>query len=110
MLDLKFIRENPDKVKIALAAKRASVDLDGLLKLDTSRRQLVFKIDELKAKKNAANDEISRLIKEKQDPKPTIASMKTIASEIDSLEPQVKTVDEQIQDILLFIPNVPHDS
>src|SRR5271156_98419 len=102
MLDLKFIRDNPDKVKAGLAAKRATVDLDGLLHLDSQRRQLVFKIDELKAKKNAANDDISRLIKEKQDPKPTIASMKAIAAEIDTLEPQLKLMDEQIQNIVLF--------
>jgi len=110
MLDLKFIRENPDKVKVGLATKRITVDIDGLLQLDISRRQLFVKIDELKAKKNAANDEITRLIKEKNDPKPTIASMKTIAAEIDALEPQVKVLDEQILNILLFIPNIPHDS
>jgi len=110
MHDLKFIRENPELVKIGLAAKRVTVDLEALLELDTHRRQFVFKIDELKAKKNVANDEISRLIKEKQDPKPTIASMKAIAAEIDALEPQVKVLDEQIQNILLFIPNIPHES
>ena len=110
MLDLKFIRENPDKVKAGLAAKRATVDIDGLLQLDISRRQLVFKIDELKAKKNAANDDISRLIKEKQDPKPTIASMKAIAAEIDAIEPQVKLIDDQLLNILLMIPNIPHES
>ncbi|MFI5205782.1 MAG: serine--tRNA ligase, partial [Candidatus Paceibacterales bacterium] len=110
MLDLKFIRENPDKVKAGLAAKRTDVDLDGLLRLDAHRRQFIFKMDELKAKKNAANDDIGRLIKNKQDPKATIASMKTIAVEIDALEPQVKALDEQIQNILLGIPNIPHDS
>jgi len=110
MLDLKFIRENPDKVKAGLAAKRVTVDVDLLLQLDVDRRHLIVKIDELKAKKNAANDEISRLIKAKQDPKPTIASMKVIAAEIDTLEPQVKVIDEKIQNILLFIPNIPHDS
>ncbi len=99
MLDLKFIRENPDKVKAGLAAKRATVDLDGLLQLDAAAASLIVKIDELKAKKNAANDDISRLIKDKQDPKPTIASMKAIAAEIDALEPQVKAMDEQIQNI-----------
>jgi len=110
MHDLKFIRENPDIVKAGLSAKRSSIDIDGLLQLDASRRQLVFKIDELKAKKNAANDDISRLIKEKQDPKPTIASMKTIAAEIDALEPQVKSMDEELHGILLGIPNLPHSS
>jgi len=110
MLDLKFIRENTDKVKAGLASKRVTVDLDALLQLDIRRRQLIVKIDELKAKKNAANDEISGLIKNKQDPKPFIASMKTIAAEIDTLEPQVKVIDEQIQNILLFIPNIPHES
>jgi len=108
MLDLKFIRENPDKVKTGLAAKRVTLDLDGLLLLDSHRRQLIVKMDDLKAKKNSANDDISRLIKDKQDPKPFIASMKTIAAQIDALGPQVKALDEQIQNILLFIPNVPH--
>jgi len=110
MHDLKFIRENPEKVKAGLASKRAVVDIDGLLQLDIRRRGLVVKIDELKAKKNAANDDISRLIKEKQDPKPTIASMKSIAAEIDALEPELKAFDEELQSILLGIPNIPHDS
>ena len=110
MLDLKFIRDNPDKVKAGVAAKRAAVDVDGLLQLDTRRRQLIVKMDELRAKKNAANDDISRLIRTKQDPKPFIASMKAIAAEIDTLEAQVKPLDEQIQNILLGIPNIPHDS
>jgi len=110
MLDLKFIRENPDKVKAGLTARRAAVDLDGLLQLDIRRRQFIVKIDELKAKKNAANDDISRLIKAKQDAKPFISSMKAISVEIDTLEPQVKALDDQIQTILLGIPNIPHDS
>ena len=110
MLDLKFIRDNPDKVKAGLAAKRATVDMDGLLQLDARRRGFIVKIDELRAKKNVANDEISRLMRAKQDPKPTIASMKAIAAEIDTLGSQVKPLDEQIQNILLEIPNIPHDS
>jgi seryl-tRNA synthetase len=110
MLDLKIIRENPDKVKAGLAAKRAVANVDALLQLDSRRRQLIVKIDELKAKKNSANDEISRLLKEKQDPKATIAAMKTIAAEIDGLDPQVKDLDEQIQTVLLGLPNLPHDS
>ena len=110
MHDIKSIRENPEKFKKGLAAKRSTIDLEALLSIDTRRRQLVFQIDELKAKKNAANDEISRLIKEKADPKPTIASMKAIAGEIDALEPALKELDDQIQNLLLNIPNIPHES
>ncbi len=110
MLDLKFIRENPDIVKAGLAAKRVNIDLQVLLQLDISRRQLVVKGDDLKAKKNAANDEITQLIKNKQDPKATIASMKAIALEIDALEPQIKAIDDQIYQTLISLPNLPHSS
>ncbi|MBF0510774.1 MAG: serine--tRNA ligase [Candidatus Omnitrophica bacterium] len=110
MHDLKLIRENPQRFKEGLALKRATIDLDALLQLDAQRRQLIVKIDELKARKNTANDEISRLIKEKQNPKDCIASMKTIASRIDELDPQVKVFDEKIHQILLTIPNLPHES
>ncbi len=110
MLDLKFIRENPDKVKAGLAAKRTTVDLEGLLQLDADRRKLIAQSDELKFKKNTANEDIGRLIKDKQDPKALIASMKSIAAEIDGLEPKIKALDEQIEKILLMVPNVPHDS
>ncbi len=110
MLDLKFIRENTDKVKAGLEAKRAKVDLDRLLKVDSNRRQLIVELEHLKAEKNLANDEIGRLIKEKVDPKQKITSMKLIAAQIDGMEPMIKKFDEEIYSILIGIPNLPHDS
>jgi seryl-tRNA synthetase len=110
MLDLKYIRENTQAARQGLQAKNAAGRLDELLALDEKRRELSVRIDELKAKKNAANDTISRLIKEKQDPKATILSMKSIAESIDALEPERKTLDEAIENILLYIPNIPHPS
>ena len=110
MLDLKFIRENPDKVKAGVQAKNAKFDLDHLLQIDARRRQLTAKIDDLKAQKNAANDAISKLLKEKQDPKEKITSMKGIAVQIDELEPQLKVLDDEIYNILIGIPNLPHAS
>ena len=110
MLDLKFIRENVARVREGLAAKNAVGRLDELLALDEKRRELIVIVDELKAKKNAANDEITSLLKQKQDPKEKIASMKTIASQVDALEPEQKAIDEKIHEILMFIPNLPHPS
>lgn len=110
MLDLKFIRENPDKVKAGLAAKGSVVILDKFLKMDAERRALIVKLDELKAKKNAANDEISRLIKNKADPKSTIASMKAIAAQIDTLESKNSDLEDQLYEVHCTIPNLPHSS
>ena len=110
MLDLRFIRDNAEKVKAGLNAKRAVVDLDRLLDLDYKRRQLIVELDDLKFQKNTANEEIGRLVKEKLDPKMKIASMKSIAQQIDAMEPMIKKFEEQIHDILIGIPNIPHSS
>lgn len=110
MHDLKFIRENPDKIKAGLAAKRATVDLAKLLEMDNQRREHIAKTDGLKAEKNKANDEIARCLKEKKDAQPIIARMKSIAQEIDKLDPAIKELEAQMEQILLAIPNVPHDS
>ena len=110
MLDLKFIREYLLEVKNGLSAKRAKVDLDRLLELDSQRRQLLVDLEDLKAQKNTANGEISRLIKEKQDPKMKILSMKIIAQQVDAMEPVIKRIEGNIHDILIGIPNTPHKS
>lgn len=110
MLDIKFIRENIDLVKRGLLAKNCKISLDEVLSFDEERRRLIVQLDELKAKKNAANDEISKLIKEKKDPKATIQSMKSTAVEIDAVEPKLKELEDKITNILLYVPNMPHGS
>lgn len=110
MFDIRLIRENITTVQNGLAAKNAKVDVQDVVRLDQKYRQLTAAVEDLRGQKNTANDEISRLLKEKQDPKEKIASMKAIAVKIDELEPQVKEIQTQIQNILLTIPNLPHAS
>lgn len=110
MLDLKFIRENSEIVKKGLAAKRVTVDVEGLLRLDQQRRDVLVKLDDLRSQKNQANSAITQILKEKKDPKSRIAAMKGIAQKIDELEPQIKEIDTKIDSLLLTIPNVPHAS
>jgi len=110
MLDLKFIRENTELVKSGLKAKNIKIPLDELLELDKKRRQISTDADALRSQQNAANDEISRCLKEKQDPKEKIAAMKSISQQISQLEPQVKELETKINAILLTIPNIPHAS
>jgi len=111
MLDLKFVRENDQAVRSALVARGGyKINIDSFMDLDQKRRKLLTKLDDLKQKKNDANNEISALLKEKKDPKEKIASMKEIAQKIAELEPLAKAAEAQVQEILIAIPNIPHVS
>jgi seryl-tRNA synthetase len=110
MLDIKFIRENLDLVKRAIKNRGLKLDLDNLVKLDDSRRKILIELEDLRAQKNKANDEISALLKAKKDTKLKIASMKTIAKRIDKLEDELKAIEQELEKLLLNIPNIPHHS
>ena len=110
MLELKFIRENLDLVKDSLCKRNSKLEISGLIELDDKRRKVLSELEDLRAKKNLANDEISKLLKEKKDPKEKIASMKDIAVRIDSLEKELKEYEPQLSRMLLNIPNIPHAS
>ncbi len=110
MLDLKFIRENTDVVRLALKNRRSSLELESLIVLDEKRKKVLLELEGLRAEKNKANDEISKILKEKKDPKEKIASMKDIAAKIDLLEAELREIEPRISRILLTIPNIPHSS
>ncbi|MDO8662233.1 MAG: serine--tRNA ligase [Candidatus Omnitrophota bacterium] len=110
MLDLKFIRENAELVSTALKNRNLKLDLDSVIKLDDDRRDVLSKLEVLRAKRNKANDEISSLLKEKKDAKEKINSMKAVSGEISQFEGQIKELEAQLDKILLTIPNIPHSS
>lgn len=110
MLDMKFIRENTELVKKSLTSRNTKINLDELLSCDEERRKILVELDDLRRRKNEANDEITRLIKEKKDPKATIASMKEVASKIDEFEKSLKEVEAKAQELLMVIPNIVDES
>ena len=110
MLDLKFIRGNRELVEKAIKDRGLKSDLDDLIKLDNSRRKILTELEELRAQKNKANDEITALLKKKLDAKPKITSMKSIAEKIDGLESGLKEANSELDKILLTVPNIPHPS
>jgi len=110
MLDLKFIRENKDLVAQSLRERNLQLDLEGLFKLDESRRKYLTELEELRAKKNKTNDIISQLLKEKKDASAVISSMREVSERIDSLESLLRQVQRDLENFLLRIPNIPHPS
>ncbi|HKI77997.1 MAG TPA: serine--tRNA ligase [Ignavibacteriaceae bacterium] len=110
MLDLKFIRENPDLVKTGIKNKNEKNRVDEIIELDEKRRRLISKTDELKSKRNTVSQQIGKMKKSGQDASDIIAEMKSVSDEITLLDSQLKEVEENLQDILMFVPNLPHSS
>ncbi len=110
MLDIRFIRENPDLVKTILQARRMEADVDGLLRLDQERREILSRSEELKCRRNVVSEEIGRLKKEGKEALEELREMKAVALNIKELDAKVGEISEKIAKITLFIPNIPHKS
>ncbi|MFP6615338.1 MAG: serine--tRNA ligase, partial [Candidatus Hydrogenedentota bacterium] len=111
MFDLKLIREAPDKVKEALRNRNHDgIDIDAIAQLDKDRRARQHESDELRAEQNNASQEISRLKKAKEDASEAIAAMQEVSKKSKALMEQVKETEAELNDLLMTIPNMPHDS
>lgn len=108
MLDINFIRNNPDKVKQAIALKHEkAASIDQILEVDTQRRSMIHACEQLKSKRNEKSKEVSELKKKGQDASKIIEETKKIGDDIKSFEEKQKELDTQITNLLLRIPNIP---
>ncbi|QDP38780.1 serine--tRNA ligase [Radiobacillus deserti] len=111
MLDLKYVRENFAEIKEKLSMRGEDLtDLGKFGELDEKRRQLIAETEELKAKRNEVSKEISVLKKEKKDADALIVEMREVGDKIKTLDTDLKEVEEQLEQLLLSIPNIPHES
>lgn len=110
MLDLKFIRENKERVRASLKARGVDFPLDKLLSQDEKRRVILIELEDRRHKRNISSKEIGRLIKEGREPKKEMALMKEVAAKIKKMEENLSILDKEIDSLMLLIPNVPHES
>ena len=110
MIDIKLIRENPELVKKAVASKNEKDTVDEILALDNKRREIIKKSEELKAKKNKVSQEVGRLKKAGENADEIINEMKKVADEIKVYDDELRDVDEKLNGLLLWVPNIPHES
>jgi seryl-tRNA synthetase len=97
MLDLKFIRENPDMVRQAVANRQDCAPLDEILRLEAERRQKIRELDDLRQARKAISQEREKGKEKGRDLRPMIRS----------LEEESRRLDEQLEELLLQVPNVP---
>lgn len=111
MLDIKRIRKNPEELVAAMKARRGKgADVSEVLALDEKRRELIQKVEVLKAKRNEASAKVPQLKKQGEDVTELLAEMKTVADEIKELDGELAGIDEKFDELLLKIPNIPHES
>jgi seryl-tRNA synthetase len=112
MLDIKLIRENPQEVERRLRTRDESISLGPLLKLDEERRRLIAQVEQLKAQRNQATERIAQLKREKKESEAQalIAEMGQISDTIKSLDSKLAQLEQEIQDFLARLPNLPHES
>lgn len=106
MLDLKFVRENIDKVKANIANKNESADAGLILELDEIRRKIILEVEQLKNQRNIASKEIAQLKKEGIGAEDKIAAMKEVSDRIKELDDEQRNNEDKIQEILASIPNM----
>lgn len=107
MLDIKFIRENAEIVKLAAVKKKITVDIDRLIVVDDLRRQRMTTIETKKAEQNRVSTEIVEAANEPERRNGLIIKMQTLKAEIQKDEEELKTIMEEWQKIMLQVPNVP---
>lgn len=108
MLDIKLIRQEPDKVKAALARRKEEDKIDELLSLDQRRRDVLYEAEQLKSKQNAVSKEIPKIKKEGGDIAPIFAEMKELSEKIKGHDAELRELDEAIHALMLRIPNIPN--
>ncbi len=105
MLDISFIRQNPDLVRAAIKNKRLSINLDDLLEADKTRREIIGRIDERRARKNQLASLIPKASKEEKGS--LIEEGKTVRQDLERLEPELTSANAVFEDLLLRIPSLP---
>jgi len=110
MLDMKFIRENPEAVKEGITLKNEKGDVDKILALDEERRKNIVEVEQLKKERNENSKLVSQYKKEKKDASQVIEKTKSISAKIKNLDEQLSTIEGEIKSHLDWIPNLPHNS
>ena len=111
MLDIKYLRANLEEVKNRLQHRGEDLsELDHFEELDVKRRELIAEAELLKSKRNEVSQQVAVLKREKQDADHLIAEMREVGDKIKVLDDELKAVEDSLEQILLGIPNLPHES
>lgn len=107
MLDMKFVKENPELVMDAMRKRNANVNLDEFLELEKKRRELTLQVEALKSQRNAASQEIGKMKKAGENADAQMAEVRALGDKIAEDDKELKDIEARLKEILMTIPNMP---
>ena len=110
MLDIKILRTEPDKIRQALKNRNNELDIAPAIELDSKRRELLFEVEQMKAKQNEITKKIPAMKKAGENTDSIFAEMKELSNEIKELDTKVSEIDDELRNFMLRIPNIPNES
>jgi seryl-tRNA synthetase len=110
MLDLAFIRANPDVVKDAARRKRVAIDIDALLGLDARTQEVRHETEMVRAAQNRLSKQMREVGSDKAAREHLIAEGRELAATLKELEPRLRELEAQLHEQLLLVPNIPDPS
>lgn len=110
MLDIKLIRENPEKINELLKRRNPDLSVDEVIEIDVERRKIQARADELRAKRKAESQKIGELKKKGENTDAIQEDVRKIGDDIKQLEDEQSVLDERQRDLLLHIPNIPDET
>ena len=110
MLDIKLIRENPQKINELLKRRNPDLSVDSVLKIDEDRRKIQFELDNLRATRKTESNKIGALKKEGKDTTELQAQIRAMGDDIKTMEEKLTELDIAQKEALLFIPNTPDET
>lgn len=111
MLDIQLFRTEPERMARGLTAKGINpAEVDRVLELDARRRDCTFQTEVLKKERNEASKQVGKIMKEGGDAEPIKERMRVVGDEIKRLDDELKQANEDLQNLLMRLPNLPHES
>ena len=110
MLDIKILRQDPDRIREALKNRCNDLDIAPAIELDKQRRDLLADVEQKKAKQNEISKKVPAMKKAGENTDELFKEMKELSNEIKADDEKVRDIDEQLRNFMLRIPNIPNSS
>ena len=110
MIDPKMLREKSEIVFESLKKRGTEINMDRLFSFDEKRRMLIQESEKMKSERNELSNEIARLKKSGSDAENKISHLRDLGKDIEGLEQELRIVEKEWENMLLVIPNIPHES